>query len=136
MAGPGISTKSTEKIPPGPTFWNPKEKIPEKHSQRHVWHFRGIFRVFFRVFWGYCSGVPGFRAGGVLFRYFSWKIPGPAISGQVSLADWGILKEKSDLYEYPVLFLLNSHSACKLVFKRQPANPLWIGVSSSHIGHG
>ena len=75
MARPGISTKNTEKIPPGPKFWTPRiypqntPKIPKKYPQNtkndRFWYFFGIFGVFS---WG--SKI---SAWGLFFRYFLWK---------------------------------------------------------------
>ena len=60
MAGPGISTKNTEKIPPGPKFRTPRIyqkntlKIPEKYPRNtknaHLGYFFGILEVFFLGF--------------------------------------------------------------------------------------
>ena len=91
MARPGISTKNTEKIPPGPKFWTPRiypqntPKIPKKYPQNtknaHFWYFFGIFGVFS---WG--SRI---SARGVFFRYFSWKFRvGPS---RGSVAGRGVL---------------------------------------------
>ena len=87
MARPGISTKNTEKIPPGPKFWTPRiypqntPKIPKKYPQNtqnaHFWYFFGIFGVFS---WG--SRI---SAQGVFFRYFSWKFRVGPSRGSVAL---------------------------------------------------
>ena len=86
MARPGISTKNTEKIPPGPKFWNPKKypqntpKIPKKKPENtenaYFWYFFGILGVFF---WG--SRI---SARGVFFRYFSWKFRVGPFRGSVA----------------------------------------------------
>ena len=91
MARPGIRTKNTEKIPPGPKFWTPRiypqntPKIPKKYPQNtknaHFWYFFGIFGVFS---WG--SRI---SARGVFCRYFSWKFRvGPS---RGSVAGRGVL---------------------------------------------
>ena len=72
MARPGISTKNTEKIPPGPKFWNPK-KIPPKYRKNTKIRIFGIFGVFFRYFRGILGvflGVSEFPAGGYFFGIF------------------------------------------------------------------
>ena len=72
MARPGISTKNTEKIPPGPTFWTPRiypqntPKIPKKYPQNTKNVYFGIFLVFL----GYFLGVPEFRPEGYFFGIF------------------------------------------------------------------
>ena len=76
MARPGISTKNAAKIAPRPKFWNPKKSV-----------FSGYF--------GVNSGSPEFRAGGLFFRYFSWKFRvGPS---RGSVAGGGVLKTRSPL---------------------------------------
>ena len=68
MARPGISTKNTEKIPPGPKFWPPRisgqkyTKNTEKITEMTVF---GIFSVFS----GYFLGFPNFGSG-FFFLFF------------------------------------------------------------------
>ena len=79
MARPGISTKNTEKIPPGPEFWTPgkyPEKIPKKMQKRP-------FLVFFRYFFGVFFRFQNFRPGAI-FSVFFVEIPHRAISGLCS----------------------------------------------------
>ena len=72
MARPGISTKNTEKIPPGPKFWTPRiypentPKIPKKYPQ----NTKNAHFCIFSVFLGYFLGVPEFRPGGYFFGIF------------------------------------------------------------------
>ena len=105
MARPGISTKNTEKIPPGPKFWTPRiypqstPKIPTKYPQNtqnaHFWYFFGIFGVFS---WG--SRI---SAQGVFFRYFSWKFQvGPS---RGSVAGRGVLNSFPLFDSFSTLFL-------------------------------
>ena len=100
MARPGISTKNTEKIPPGPKFWTPRiypqntPKIPKKYPQNtpnaHFWYFIGILGVFS---WG--SRI---SAQGVFFSVFFVEIPGGAISGLCSRSgrsqDWSVFSRR------------------------------------------
>ena len=88
MARPGISTKNTEKIPPGPKFWTPRiypqntlKKYPQNTKTAYFGYFFGVFGVFS---WG--SRI---SARGVFFRYFSWKFRvGPS---RGSVAGRGVL---------------------------------------------
>ena len=100
MARPGISTKNTERIPPGPKFWTPRiypqntPKIPKKYPQNtknaHFWYFFGILGVFS---WG--SRI---SARGVFFRYFSWKFRVWPSRG--SVAGRGILKSVTVIFKH------------------------------------
>ena len=75
MARPGISTKTTEKIRPGPKFWNPK-KIPPKYRKKYQnARFCGIFRYFlvFSGFFGAKFWESRILGRGVFFQYFLWK---------------------------------------------------------------
>ena len=86
-ARPGISTKKTEKYPPGRNSGTPR-KYPKNTENGHFWYFGGIFSVFSGHF-GVNSGSPGFRAGGVFFWYCRWKIRvGPS---RGSVAGRGVL---------------------------------------------
>ena len=70
MAGPGISTKNTEKTTPRPEI-----EYPENTRIITKIGFFGILRVcfgIFGVFWGCFLGVLNFGRG-VFFRYFTWK---------------------------------------------------------------
>ena len=92
MARPGISTKNTEKIPPGPKFWTPRI-LPWKYPENTEKNTPKIpnMTVFgiFSVFWGYFLGGPKFRPGGYFFGIFLWKFRvGPS---RGSVAGGGIL---------------------------------------------
>ena len=92
MARPGISTKNTEKIPPGPKFWTPRiyPQNTEKIPKMRIFGILGVFFRYFRGILGVNSGSPEFRPGGVFFRYFSWKFwVGPS---RGSVAGRGALK--------------------------------------------
>ena len=72
MARAGISTKNTEKVPPGPKFWTPRiypQKYPKIHKTR-IFGISGVFFWYFRGIWGINSGSPEFRAGGCFFGIF------------------------------------------------------------------
>ena len=69
MAGPGISTKNTEQIPPGPKFWAPRKYQKSTPEIQKV----PVLRIFLVVS-GYLLGLPEFRDGGVFFRFCPWKV--------------------------------------------------------------
>ena len=91
MAGPGISTKNTEKITPRPEIQDP-EKIPRKYPE----NTRKIPRKYQKCpFWVCSRGIfLGFLnfGPGVFFRHFSWKLRVRPF--RVSLAGGGILNSK------------------------------------------
>ena len=96
MARPGLSTKNTEKIPPGPKFWTPRiypqntpKKYPQNTENAHFWYYFGIFGAFS---WG--SRI---SARGVIFRYFSWKFRVGRSRG--SVAGRGVLKNSHKFFE-------------------------------------
>ena len=100
MARPGLYTKNTAKVPPGPKFWNPK-KIPPKYRKIPKMCIFGILGVFFRYFWDILrvnSGSPKFRAGSCFWGVFFAESPGRAISGLCSSLGcsqaWGIFLDK------------------------------------------
>ena len=96
MARPGISTKNTEKMPPGLKFWTPgiypqnTPKIRKNTPKIQKMPVFGIFSGYFRGIFGVFS--LGFRisARGVFFRYFSWKFRVGPFRG--SVASRGVLK--------------------------------------------
>ena len=86
MARPGISTKNTEKIPPGPKFWSPK-KIPQKYRKKTKMRIFLVFLGYFLVFSGYCGAKfweSRISGRGVFFRYFSWKFRVGPFRGSVA----------------------------------------------------
>ena len=96
MARPGISTKNTEKIPPGPKFRTPKiypqntPKIPKKPSE----YQKNAFGVFLRYFGGIFLGFQNLGPGGI-FPVFFREIPvGPS---RGSVAGRGVLRDKNCL---------------------------------------
>ena len=72
MARPGISTKNTKKLPPGPKFWKP-DKTPRKYRKNtqneHFWYFFYFFGIF-GTFSEYFLGGPEVWAGGYFFGIF------------------------------------------------------------------
>ena len=88
MSRTGISTKNTEKIPPGPIFWTPRiyhqntPKIPKIPK-----HLMPVLGIFFSVFWRSLLGFQNF--GPVFFL-------GRAVSGLCSsVAGQGVLNPDS-----------------------------------------
>ena len=115
MARPGISTKNTEKIPPGPKFWN-KKKIPEKLPKKYQnAHFSGILG-YFLVFSGYFGAKfweSRISGRGVFFRYFSWKFRVGPFRG--SVAGRGVLKNRGNSC---TILRLTTHHIMKLFDRR------------------
>ena len=120
MARPGISTKKTEKIPPGAEILEPQEKHPQNSPKTYRKY------AFFSIFSGYFFGIFGvvgaeFRAGGYFFGIFRVGF----ISGLCSRS--GVLKGKGGGSEAP-----GGRGAVSIFKIENPRR----GVSRSRRGRG
>ena len=93
---PEFPQKDTEKIPPGPKFWNPKQ-IPRKYRKDTKMVILISLGSFLRYFRGINYNFGGeiresrISGGRVFFRHFPWKFRvGPA---RGSMAGRGVLKD-------------------------------------------
>ena len=83
---PEFPRKIPKKYPSGRSSGTPR-KYPKKYRKNtknaHFWYSAGYFLVFSGYFWGkFWESI--ISARGVVFRYFSWKFRGRAISGLCS----------------------------------------------------
>ena len=95
--GPRISTKSTEKIPPGRKSGTPR-KYPEKTSLFGI--LRGIFCSIFGAFWGYILGVQNVGLGGIFFGIFRGNSGSGHLVDERQITHLICARPKYDLYDF------------------------------------